>query len=100
MSDITVWGDMHHPGHVLAQVRYSIRAPAPIVVGKRTFYGMTDLRLMRMSGTPYTVPELMRARTYAAYLRGVLQTVSDRAAGGDRLVISAFRAPWYAEHFG
>jgi hypothetical protein len=100
MSDITVWGDMHHPGHVLARVRYSIRAPAPVVHGDRKFYGMTDLRLMRMGGAPYTVAELMRARTYAAYLRGASQALAGRAAAGAPLVISAFRAAWFAEHFG
>ncbi len=100
MSDITVWGDMHHPGHVLARVRYSIRAPAPVVYGDRKFYGMTDLRLMRMSGAPYTVAELMRARTYAAYLRGAAQALAARVAAGERLVISAFRAEWFAERFG
>lgn len=100
MSDITVWGDMHHPGHVLARVRYSIRAPAPIVHGGRKFYGMTDLRLMRMSGAPYTVEEMIRARTYAAYLRAALQAAAARVAAGEGLVISAFRAEWFAERFG
>lgn len=100
MSDITVWGDMHHPGHVLARVRFSIRAPAPIVHAGRTFYGMTDLRLMRMGGAPYTPAEMLRARTYAAYLRGALQAVAARTAAGERVVVRAFRAEWFAERFG
>ena len=60
-----------------AEVRYSIRAPAPLVYRGRSFPGRLDLRVMRRAGTPYTLSDLKRANDYAALLQSLYQAVLD-----------------------
>jgi acyl-CoA synthetase (AMP-forming)/AMP-acid ligase II len=100
MPDIAVWTDQHHAGHVLAEVRYSIRSPAPLVFNGREFPGMIDLRLFRRSGTPYGEEELRQMMLHTECLRALMQAVSDHVAGGAGAVsIDAFDKDWYRSHY-
>lgn len=96
MSDLAVWSDKHHQGHVLAQVRYSVRSPGGLQVNGVRQYGTFDLRLMRREGQPYELRELKIARVHTAYLRAVVQAALDASAnGGHRHVVQAFTKDWY-----
>ncbi len=101
VADLAEWSDQHHTGHVLAQVRYSIRSPAPLSFGGKLYPGMVDLRLFRQSSAPYTPEELMTALTYTDYVRALQQSLSDHLArGGDPLVVAAFGKDWYRDYYG
>ncbi|AKJ29027.1 hypothetical protein AAW51_2336 [Caldimonas brevitalea] len=96
MSDIAVWSDKHHQGHVLAQVRYSIRSPGGLRVNDSKQYGTFDLRLMRREGGSYDLDDLKRARVHTAYLRAIVQAALDQGvSGGHRQVVRAFTKDWY-----
>jgi hypothetical protein len=99
MSDTAVWSDQHHAGHVMAAVRYSIRSPAPLEHGGRSYPGMIDIRLYRANGTGYTREEMFRAMEYAEYLRSVYQAVADLSAKTDRaIVIRSFHKQWFEQY--
>jgi acyl-CoA synthetase (AMP-forming)/AMP-acid ligase II len=106
LADIAEWSDQHHTGHVLAEVRYSIRSPAPLVMNGKVYPGKVDLRLFRQSGAPYSKKELTVALMYTEYVRLLHQSLSDHlarnAASSDsvRVCINAFGKDWYREHFG
>ncbi|HEY6879431.1 MAG TPA: hypothetical protein VI299_15495 [Polyangiales bacterium] len=96
MSDTAVWSDQHHPGHVLARVRYSIRSPASVVLCGRKFPGIVDIRLMKSSGIPFTDSELLRAREYTGYIRALQQGLADECqARGKSYRITSFDKAWY-----
>jgi acyl-CoA synthetase (AMP-forming)/AMP-acid ligase II len=96
MPDITVWSDQHHAGHVLAEVRYSIRSPAPLAFHGRTYPGLIDLRLFRRSGQPYTDDDLGTALAFTEYVRALHQAVSNHIdRGGVPVRIEAFDKDWY-----
>jgi hypothetical protein len=98
MCDTAEWSDQRHRGHVAAEVRYSIRAPAPLYNAGKTYPGFCDLRVMRRDGDPYTLPELQvatqHARTIAALFQAVLD-VSVRERYPFR--VEAFTNQWFKE---
>lgn len=99
MADMAVWSDQHHAGHVMAAVRYAIRAPAPLEYRERSYPGMIDLRLYRSSGIGYTREELFTAMKYAEYLRSVYQAISDLVASTSRqVVICSFDKQWFERY--
>jgi hypothetical protein len=77
MSDTAEWSDQRHRGHIAAEVRYSIRAPAPLFYRGKRYPGMVDLRLMRRAGTPYTLTDLKRANEHLGVLQQLYQAVLD-----------------------
>jgi acyl-CoA synthetase (AMP-forming)/AMP-acid ligase II len=101
MPDIAAWTDQHHAGHVLAEVRYSIRSPAPLAFNGKVYPGMVDLRLFRQSGEPYTDDDLVVALTYTEYVRALHQSVSNHLArGGEPVCVTAFDKDWYRDYYG
>lgn len=96
MSDLAVWSDKHHQGHVLASVRYSIRSPAGLVVNGVKQHGLCDLRMMRRDGAPYEIADLLTARRHTAYLRAALQASIDADPRlRPRQIVRAFNKTWY-----
>jgi hypothetical protein len=77
LPDTAEWSDQRHRGHIAAEVRYSIRSPAPLLVEGKLYPGMLDLRLMRREGNPYTPSELKRAIAYTGLLQALYQAVLD-----------------------
>jgi hypothetical protein len=73
MADIADDSDQHHNGHVHATVRYSIRSPLPLRVGREVLPGFIDLRLMRQSGNPYNQEDLVTAIAYTEALQFLYQ---------------------------
>jgi hypothetical protein len=99
MADTAIWSDQHHAGHVMAAVRHSIRSPAPLRYGDRTYFGMVDLRLFRTRGGHYNRRDLCQAMKYTEYLRCVYQAITDLAASGERqIVIRAFDKKWFERY--
>ena len=99
MPDTAIWSDQHHAGHVMAAVRHSIRSPAPLRYGDRTYFGMVDLRLFRTRGGHYNRRDLCKAMKYTEYLRCVYQAIADLAASGERqIVIRAFDKKWFERY--
>jgi|GEM_PF-1193269 len=59
MPDTSTWSNLHHPGHVMAGVKFSIRSPGVLEVRGRKVPGLFDIRLMRQTGIPYTDQDLV-----------------------------------------
>lgn len=96
MSDLAVWSDQHHQGHVLAQVRYSIRSPGGLIVNGIKQHGTFDLRLMRRDGSAFEIADLLTARRHTACLRAVIQAALDFAGGDENAqTVRAFTKEWY-----
>jgi hypothetical protein len=96
MSDTAEWSDQRHRGHVAAEVRYSMRAPAPLFYRGKRYPGMLDLRLMRRAGTPYTLTDLKRANEYLAVLQQLYQAVLDvTVEGGPGFSFDGFSNDWF-----
>ncbi|HEV7806058.1 MAG TPA: hypothetical protein VGO80_09580 [Solirubrobacteraceae bacterium] len=72
MPDIAQWSDLRHPGHTNSSVRHTIRAPGPALwrpplrVFGNDYRGFFDIRLVRMSGQPFTLRELQIACRHCA----------------------------------
>jgi len=100
MTDSAAWSDQHHPGHVLAQVRYAIRSPASLMIAGKKRYGIIDLRLMRQTGLPYSDGEIMRAKEYSSYLKSIYQAVINYSVQNNRaLTVDAFDGKeWYMRY--
>jgi hypothetical protein len=100
MPDIAVWSDQHHPGHVHAGVRHSIRSPAPITLDGVGYPGMIDLRLFRQRGPEYTERELGITLAYTEVLRAFSQAMADYTARtGTALCIGAFGKEWFQSYY-
>jgi long-chain acyl-CoA synthetase len=101
MPDLAEWSDQHHAGHSMAEVRYSIRSPAPIEIDGRSYPGMVDLRLYRQRGLPYTDAEFLCALRHTECLRAAFQAFTDhvvRTASG--VTIDAFDKDWFKRYYG
>jgi hypothetical protein len=98
MSDTAEWSNVHHAGHILANVLYSIRSPKEITIGGETFFGTIDLRFMRQSGNPFTVEELELAITHTGYVQAMHQALINYVSDHDKEVkISGFYKDWYKQ---
>lgn len=75
MPDTAEWSSLHHAGHILSTVLFSIRAPGPVRCRGREFTGFFDLRLMRQSGKPYSQEDLKTAVAYSQVLRDFYQAL-------------------------
>jgi hypothetical protein len=96
LSDTAEWSDQRHRGHMAAEVRYSIRAPAPLTYRGKSFPGLLDLRVMRRAGTPYTLSDLKRANEYVSLLRDLYQAVLDVSVERDvAFSIDGFSNDWF-----
>jgi hypothetical protein len=90
MADIADDSDQHHTGHVHAVVRYSIRSPLPLRVGREVLPGFIDLRLMRQSGVPYQQADLVTAIAYTEALQFLYQCLMDHVLRHDVRFAFAF----------
>jgi hypothetical protein len=100
MPDTAIWSDQHHAGHMLAEVRYSIRSPAPIEFDGHVYGGMVDLRLFRQRGEPYRDDELFVAMSFSDVIRAFCQSLSDHLVrGGVPLRITAFDKEWFKRYY-
>jgi hypothetical protein len=74
MPDVAQWADLRHPGHTNSSVRHTIRAPgpalwrAPLRVFGNDYRGFFDIRLVRMSGQPFTLHEMRIACRHCALI--------------------------------
>jgi len=96
MPDTAEWSNQHHAGHILANVLYSIRFPVPLRYQNKIFPGMSDLRFMRRSGTPFSLDDLKIAGRYAHILEMFIQALCDTISEEKiDIKISAFTKDWY-----
>lgn len=64
MPDMAQWSDLRHPGHTNSSVRHTIRTPGPALWNPplrmfgNDYRGFFDIRLVRMTGEPFTFREL------------------------------------------
>jgi len=74
MPDLAEWSDQHHPGHLLASVRYTIRSPGPdlnqppLLIGGRYYRGFYDIRVVRMGSVPYDVQDMLVVRHHCLWM--------------------------------
>ncbi|MFK0522303.1 hypothetical protein ACINKY_08825 [Paenibacillus illinoisensis] len=100
MPDTAEWSNLHHAGHVLANVLYSIRSPKEIVFQGKTFYGLCDLRVMRQDGEPFTEEVLATAIGFTDHIRALNQALLDYQSKENlELCIKGFNKPWYQERY-
>lgn len=100
MSDVAEMGDLQHPGHAFAHVRYAMRSSAGLRIGGRTYTGLVDLRLMRAVGRPYTDSDLRVADRYTEIIRTIAQSVLGLKEEGLRApVISGFEREYYERRY-
>lgn len=96
MPDTAEWSSLHHAGHVLATVLYSIRSPGAVRYGGKDWFGLYDLRLMRQAGEPFTQDHLKTSVKVTAYLGALYQALMDhQAAGGPAYAVRAFDKDWF-----
>lgn len=101
LPDVAVWSDQHHAGHVLAEVRFSIRSPAPLELDGKVYPGMVDLRLFRQRGDAFDASELSKALAFTEQVRALNQALSDHVArGGSSVRIGAFDKEWFRRTYG
>jgi acyl-coenzyme A synthetase/AMP-(fatty) acid ligase len=101
MPDMAIWSDQHHAGHSMAEVRYTIRAPAPIEIEGRSFQGMIDLRLFRQRGQEYSEQEFFCALRHTECLRAACQAFADHVVRtGKAVTIDAFDKDWFKRYYG
>lgn len=101
LPDIAAWSDQHHAGHVLAEVRYSIRSPAALELDGKTHPGMIDLRLFRQRGHAYGEAELLQVLAFTELLRAFNQALSDYIdRSGQVLRLAAFDKEWFRRYYG
>lgn len=100
MPDTAEWSNLHHAGHVLANVLYSIRSPKEIVCKDRAFYGLCDLRFMRQSGEPFREETLAAAIGFTGHIRALNQALLDYLINKKTSIrIQAFNKQWYQERY-
>lgn len=97
VPDVSAWSDQHHRGHVATGVRYAVRAPAPVTISGRPFWGFCDVRLLRFSAAAFDETEMMIGLSAARHAARLLEAALDHAARtGVLTTIDAFRRPFYA----
>ncbi|MFP5262407.1 MAG: hypothetical protein ACLGJB_10935 [Blastocatellia bacterium] len=100
MPDLTEWSNMHHGGHIIANVLFSIRSPGSLHHDGREFNGLFDLRLMRQEGEPYSVEDLKRALVFTGYLKSFYQALMDFVCSNCiEFSVTAFTKSWYDFHY-
>jgi len=100
MADIADDSDQHHTGHIQAVVRYSIRSPLPLCVGRQVLPGFIDLRVMRQSGNPYTRQDLVTAIAYTEVLQFIYQHVMNHVLERDAGFIFSFGdKKWFDDRY-
>ncbi len=100
MPDTAEWSNLHHAGHVLANVLYSIRSPGEVRYGGKDYWGFFDLRLMRQRGQPYSREDLKAAVAATGYLKAFYQALMDASAAGlGEMEVSAFDKNWYQKNY-
>ncbi|WP_442604273.1 hypothetical protein [Paenibacillus sp. KN14-4R] len=101
MPDMTEWSNLHHSGHVLANVLYAIRSPGEIRYADHTYNGMMDIRLMRQTGDPFTLDDLKAAVQFTQVLKIFNQALMDvTAARQAPYRVMAFTKDWYKSVYG
>ncbi|WP_454844789.1 hypothetical protein [Priestia megaterium] len=75
--DLAEWSDQHHPGHITASVRYSMRSPEKLVFNNKVYFGTIDLRVVRQKGEPFSLNEFKKLILFTKYLREFYQALSD-----------------------
>jgi hypothetical protein len=76
MPDITFLGDQHHKSHIVAQIRYNMRAQGPdnseqpLMINNIPYRGFYDVRMYRVGEqpNPYTLDDLKVARTHNSWV--------------------------------
>lgn len=96
VPDVSAWSDQHHRGHIATGVRFSVRAPAPVEIAQRPFWGFCDIRLLRFSGSPFDELEMMIGLVGARHVARLIEAVIERSrTGGPEVSIEAFRRSFY-----
>lgn len=96
LPDLATHSDLHHRGHVANHIRYSARSPETVVVGGAPFKSLTDLRVLRCEGPPFTERELYAVTRIARFLAQVSELVAELAATGvARNEVRSFDHKWY-----
>ena len=102
LPDLAIHSDVHHGGHVRAQVKYSVRAPgpdtsmSPLVIANRPYRGFYDIRVVRMAGREFTTDDLLRARHRTTWLEPLYAILVDYLTRtGGRLPITGFQPGHY-----
>lgn len=105
IPDIAVHSHVHRAAHARAQVKFSIRSPGPdmsrppLHMGGHNYRGFYDIRVVRMSGTPYTTEELLRTRRRTLWLEAVFSVIANHLEDeqATRYCIRGFNAGQYLD---
>jgi len=98
LSDIANNSDLHHSGHVHARVKHSIRSPESISIQGHVYKAFVDLRLMRMSGEPYSESDLRLANYYTAMIKVAYQSIVDHVVQkGGNVQLRFATKDWYKQ---
>lgn len=105
MPDLAEWSDLRHPGHINASVRYSVRAPGPplwrppLRLFGNDYRGFLDIRLVRVSGRPFTLRELEVACRHSALIEVLWREAARMAEEGEAPapLVSGFTAEYWSE---
>jgi hypothetical protein len=95
MPDLTHHSEWHHTGHVKFGVRYAIRVPIRAKLGGSDFPGLYDLRLMRVTGDPYTVDDLAAA----VALGSVIRAFHEQVYSFCRSKVTEFDNAWFRSSY-
>lgn len=100
MSDITMWSDQHHKGHVFAKVRHAIRCPGFIKNEATVYNAFFDLRLMKQSGSDYKENDLVIAIYYKEILKSLFQSWFDVCKKIKKEInINSYSREWYLNKY-
>jgi len=98
LPDLAVHSDVHHGGHIRAQVKYSVRAPgpdmsmSPLVIANRPYRGFYDIRVVRMAGQEFSTDDLLRARRRTTWLEPLFSALVDHLTRtGCKLPVTGFQ---------
>jgi hypothetical protein len=102
LPDIAEHSDLWHGGHVVARVRFSVRAPGaslwrgPLRIAGNEYRGCFDIRAVRMAGEPFVRSDLWTAVRYTGLIDAVWRTVARAMDHGQRVpAVIAFDRGWY-----
>jgi hypothetical protein len=95
LPDTAVFSDLHHRGHVANNIRFSARSPEPVMVAGFLFKSLTDLRVLRCEGPPFTQVELAAVAQVAAFLAQVSELVATAAQDGVPIEVTSFDHRWH-----
>lgn len=74
MPDISVFGDLHHKSHTVAEVRNNIRTQGPdnglqpLMINNIPYRGFHDIRIYRAGDEKYTLEDLKISRTHNCWV--------------------------------